>query len=348
MGPSSLVFVAIVVVWAAYLVPHWARRRESLAQGRTRDRFSEQARVLDRRQGGGRTHTDRPSSLPLHRAVAVSPAGVDTPIPVRRPATHAHRGRRRSPSRPPARPPARPGPPRRAPSRTAARRRAAVLLLLTGVSGLLWILAAVTSLTWRAALPTTVLLGLDVVLLRMAARERAAARAREAAAARRRAASARVCRGPDRAPVAGSRAVSDEASGMPTAEIPVVIDDGTWTPVPVPPPTYTLKPPAPRPSLPAPEVQEVHARSVHEQVAEADLLPDAAVSSAAGSAAGAAAVAGRHGDGPAVARAPGSVSVPAGSGTGRAGDAAVRTEGDRAVDEFDLDGVLERRRAVNG
>jgi hypothetical protein len=46
---SSLVFVAIIGVWAAYLVPHWLSRRDDLAQSRTPDRFSGGLRVLQRR-----------------------------------------------------------------------------------------------------------------------------------------------------------------------------------------------------------------------------------------------------------------------------------------------------------
>ncbi len=42
-------FVAIIGVWAAYLVPHWLRRRDDLAQSRTGDRFSGGLRVLHRR-----------------------------------------------------------------------------------------------------------------------------------------------------------------------------------------------------------------------------------------------------------------------------------------------------------
>jgi hypothetical protein len=51
--PSSLVFVAIIGVWAAYLVPHWLRRRDELAESRHGDRFSGGLRVLSRRRRGG-------------------------------------------------------------------------------------------------------------------------------------------------------------------------------------------------------------------------------------------------------------------------------------------------------
>lgn len=46
--PSSLIFVAIIAIWAAFLVQHWVRRREALATARSVDRFSEAIRLLDR------------------------------------------------------------------------------------------------------------------------------------------------------------------------------------------------------------------------------------------------------------------------------------------------------------
>ena len=49
MQPSSLIFVAVVGIWAAFLVQHWVRRREDLATARSADRFSDAIRVLERR-----------------------------------------------------------------------------------------------------------------------------------------------------------------------------------------------------------------------------------------------------------------------------------------------------------
>ena len=46
---SSLIFVVIVAIWAAYLVQHWARRREDAAATRSVDGFSEAMRVLEKR-----------------------------------------------------------------------------------------------------------------------------------------------------------------------------------------------------------------------------------------------------------------------------------------------------------
>ena len=47
--PSSLIFLAIVLIWAVYLLQHWIRRREALATARSVDQFSESMRVLERR-----------------------------------------------------------------------------------------------------------------------------------------------------------------------------------------------------------------------------------------------------------------------------------------------------------
>jgi len=46
---SSLIFVVIVAIWAAYLVQHWMRRREGAAANRSVDGFSEAMRVLEKR-----------------------------------------------------------------------------------------------------------------------------------------------------------------------------------------------------------------------------------------------------------------------------------------------------------
>ncbi|HST81685.1 MAG TPA: hypothetical protein VLL08_08130 [Kineosporiaceae bacterium] len=72
MDLSSLVFVAIIGVWAAYLVPHWLSRRDDLSQSRTTDRFSGGLRVLQRRPRKPRTGADHRSG----DAVLTSPRVV--------------------------------------------------------------------------------------------------------------------------------------------------------------------------------------------------------------------------------------------------------------------------------
>ncbi|MFC8501173.1 hypothetical protein ACFUC1_02355 [Pedococcus sp. NPDC057267] len=48
-GLSSLIFVVIIGVWAAYFIQYWVRRREHLATAQSVDQFSESMRVLERR-----------------------------------------------------------------------------------------------------------------------------------------------------------------------------------------------------------------------------------------------------------------------------------------------------------
>ncbi len=68
---SSLIFVVILAVWAVYLVQHWVRRRDHLATARSVDRFSEAMRVLERRRALPRPdvaeHAPASASIPLLR-----------------------------------------------------------------------------------------------------------------------------------------------------------------------------------------------------------------------------------------------------------------------------------------
>ncbi|SES45961.1 hypothetical protein SAMN05216199_3874 [Pedococcus cremeus] len=70
MQPSSLVFLVIIAIWAAYFVQHWVRRREHLATARSVDRFSESMRVLEHRAALPVADL----SAPQPRSYAVSPA----------------------------------------------------------------------------------------------------------------------------------------------------------------------------------------------------------------------------------------------------------------------------------
>ncbi|GAB3443151.1 hypothetical protein GCM10027517_21210 [Phycicoccus ginsengisoli] len=56
-GLSSLIFVVIIGVWAAYFIQYWVRRREHLATARSVDQFSESMRILERRD-------PQPASVP--------------------------------------------------------------------------------------------------------------------------------------------------------------------------------------------------------------------------------------------------------------------------------------------
>jgi len=90
---SSLIFVVIVAIWAAYLVQHWARRREDAAASRSVDGFSEAMRVLEKRPA-----LPTPAlSTPRPHSYAVKPASTGRPtVDVKR-AVPAGTSRRHSP-----------------------------------------------------------------------------------------------------------------------------------------------------------------------------------------------------------------------------------------------------------
>ncbi|KYH45643.1 hypothetical protein [Branchiibius sp. NY16-3462-2] len=80
-APSSLIFVVIILIWAAYLLQHWIRRREALATARSVDRFSEAMRVLDRRgviadSGAVAMELDGEQARPALPAVSVKPERI--------------------------------------------------------------------------------------------------------------------------------------------------------------------------------------------------------------------------------------------------------------------------------
>jgi hypothetical protein len=74
-GVSSLVFLVVIGVWAAYFIQYWVRRREHLATARSVDQFSESMRVLERRSPLPQTDL----SSPPQPSYAVSPARAARP-----------------------------------------------------------------------------------------------------------------------------------------------------------------------------------------------------------------------------------------------------------------------------
>lgn len=130
---SSLIFVVIIAVWAAYLIQHWIRRRDHVATARSVDRFSEAMRVLERRQRLPRADLSVPATRsyavalarPAHPEVVVKRAHPKVAPGQAQPPARSGRGARPA-TRPAARPAARraarrSGVPRAA--RAAGRRR---------------------------------------------------------------------------------------------------------------------------------------------------------------------------------------------------------------------------------
>ena len=279
MQPSSLIFLVIIAIWAAYLLQHWIRRREHLVTARSIDRFSEAMRVLERRTA----LTEATMSAPSPRSYAVSPARPSRPEVVVKRAQPSVAGT--SPREAVA-----PMPSGRAfqASGGLSGRRLRGLSLLASLA----LLVAVTPLALLGAVPgVSVLLAvavlvLDLAWLRRAAqvdragrrtttrparhvREQAAPTARPAAATST--ATARETRTAPAAPAAvGAQDIEDaedderpydvqgaQAEAPPVKAAVDTVSGTGWQPVPVPPPTYTLKAKAPAPvPAPAPVVVE--------------------------------------------------------------------------------------------
>jgi hypothetical protein len=256
--PSSLIFLVIVAIWVAYLIQHWVRRREHLATARSVDKFSEAMRVLERRTplpstaaseattpaSGGTTPDSRPE-------VVVKHASVSSPLRAR------SRGEE-------ALPPAHPVPlvelvPHRTLAQIAVRRGRAILFLAALVAvPVTLVLSVAHVLKWLSVGIAAAVLVASVVWLRVAAiQEQKARRAQRDQKRRLDAARQRVS-----ATAHPSRVVASTAGGADThtaARADAAPDEtpGGWRPVPVPPPTYTLKEPAYRPESDRPVPIEV-------------------------------------------------------------------------------------------
>jgi hypothetical protein len=347
VDPSSLIFLAIIAIWGAYLVGQWVRRRDQLATARSIDRFSEAMRVLERRtptrpvtaaRPTARSYVVAPIRVPASGARAVGASRAHGPIaaaPGRTPgaASLASSVRARVAGTAP-----RAGVPSGRPriTREAARRRARLVLGLVVVTAVAWLLVASTAVIWWPAAGVSALLAAVLVQMRRTARparqsrqrllqdrsarpaatrpsagstaRRPAGRSRsrsrrglasrvpaparrprlhedarsvlEKVSATRRSDTVAVATGPDvltsteLTPAdVGPGLAHSEPAGLPLGgESTMTVRDG-WQPVPVPPPTYTLKPKA-RPVVRRPLVVD----------AEDDLVDVATAAPAGGSA----------------------------------------------------------------
>ncbi|WP_309647653.1 hypothetical protein [Nocardioides sp.] len=93
MDLSALIFVALAVAWAVYLVPKALKHHEEVARTRSVDRFSHTMRVLARREPTSRSSArlvvpGRPAATAESTSVAVATpaapvAAPPTPVPLR-------------------------------------------------------------------------------------------------------------------------------------------------------------------------------------------------------------------------------------------------------------------------
>ena len=224
MDLSALIFVALAVAWAVYLVPKALKHHDEVVRSRSVDRFSQTMRVLARREP-----VDRPRARVLRRGdtrLVVSPGRAPSPPVVttkaRSAPVEAPVAVRRDPL----------------PARTAARRRRRIfgtvlvgLLATVGVAGfglIAW---------WWVAIPAALLVAWLVACRLMLRRERNL----------RFDTSIGTADEPLEEPVAVS--VSDDPvydSLDDTSQTPAITDPSLWDPMPVTLPTYVTAPAAAR------------------------------------------------------------------------------------------------------
>ncbi|MCH8612093.1 hypothetical protein [Arsenicicoccus dermatophilus] len=142
MQPSSLVFVVVIGLWAAYLTQSWMRRREHLQTARSLERYAEAIAVLQERPIIATSST---------RSYAVSPLRPTGPAPRAEPGSRATRAARSA-------------------SRRGRTVRALSLVLTLGATVAVVVLAALRMLPLWAPAIGVALLVLDLGWLRHAAK----------------------------------------------------------------------------------------------------------------------------------------------------------------------------------
>lgn len=233
--PSSLIFVLVVAIWAAYLLQYWIKRRDHLATVRSVDRFSTAMRVLDDHR------MRRETADPTPRSYAVAPTRAVRPeVTVK----HAEAPRRASLVEPVV------GAPRKVRGLTllSVVVLLPVIVIATAFGPLPWFVSA----AWLVGTVGAFAWLRQAVVAERSAAARARAEERRAApgAAESRIESTAPRR---RAPVAAAPFdVADESHEpqAPVAEAPAPTPEpepGTWQPTPVPRPMYTMKAKAERP-----------------------------------------------------------------------------------------------------
>lgn len=255
MDPSALIFVALAVAWAVYLIPKALEHQGEGERTRTIDRFSSGLRVLARREAVSRREarlvtgsgdaTAETAAQPLDDAARTSSRPLPEPEPALPLTPVQLRNRRRA-------------------AALAAKRRLRVLTLILAATLVVVVLAAFSVVGWVwCAVPVGVLVAWLVACRLMVKRERAARPGvRRPTARASRPASRPVVPAPgddaDRIPVVGddeTGLVPTVSEAAPVVDGPVeepapaaepVADERSWDPVPVTLPTYVTKAVAPR------------------------------------------------------------------------------------------------------
>lgn len=221
MDPSALIFVALAVAWAVYLLPKALKHHESVQRSRSVERFSHRMRVLARRE----PTSSRDARLVVQPGRAPSRPVVETKGPA--PAAPSVAARRAAAAR-------------------AARRRrtvlSVILLAVVVVAGLA--LGGLFS-GWYVAVPAALLVAWLVACRLMVKSERRARPVRRPAP-RQRVEDDEDAR-PTKVQPAIDAELSDSSVTLPAVDADLDPDDPSrWDMVPVTLPTYVTKPAAQR------------------------------------------------------------------------------------------------------
>jgi hypothetical protein len=253
---SALIFLALAVAWAAYLLPLAIKHHAEDDRSRTVDRFSQKMRVIARREPVDRK-TARlvtpDAGLTIESEIRVDRKVVRTEAKAERQAARAEaraaraeEAARVAASLTPAQVRA-----RRAATAAATKRRRNVLALLLAATLVVVVLAAVGVLAWPYVAVPVVLLGAWLVLCRVMVKGE-----QRALAPRRTTADRMPVEGPaeetadepvaDAAPAEVEESDAIDPMEDTSAGIAAIVDPAMWDPVPVTLPTYVTKPAAAR------------------------------------------------------------------------------------------------------
>lgn len=237
MDLSGLIFVALALAWAAYLIPKALKHSDEAGRTRTIDRFSSSMRVLDR---SARTAARSGSaSSSASSGVVVEEIREEVVL------TDAQQRRRRQAAR------------------VATRRRRRVLGMLLGVLGVVAVLTATSVLAWAwLTLPVGLLVAWLVACRVMVKNERApmmrTVRVEQSGAAR-------------------SATADDALAADDTSSVEAVppADPNLWEPRQVPLPTYVGKARAPRAATGAIDFDDTGMHSSGHSAADSEIARSA-------------------------------------------------------------------------
>lgn len=262
---TGLIFAAVVIAWAVFLVPWALRRYDEATRTRSVDKFSKAIRLLGRAErssaaggaGAGPAGRSDAVSTSVDADVGDSEVDADAAMYPDSAPSEAVAARRNLRANHVSAPVDQPHQPSRTAARAAARRRRRVLLTLLGMTALVGALAAVAVIPlWSLLIPATLVVTFlalcrwqvrredDAIWDRRRATESADAEDESASGSRSAAAEDSDAAEGRQAAEADAEPVGDADLAESTAvAVTVPTDDGQslWDPLPVTLPTYVSK-----------------------------------------------------------------------------------------------------------